>query len=188
MGYQFSNNWPYDWSVFPSMDEHTDPVNNEYFTGLHTEVENIEETLGKSPQGSYDTVADRLDDIQEGVGLSNSYFIQDQSATGGVIDPGDEFLIWSLEISLPEAKKIFVQLNGQLKTTSPDSIHVRLYDDTDLISYQRIDAEVEEQGSSLSYAGERPSGTRYLRVKLYNSSLSQQTAHLAGKTWAVLVF
>jgi hypothetical protein len=60
MGYQFTNNWPYNYSVFPSMDDHIDPINNIYFTGLHTEIENIEDELGLNPSGDYDTVANRL--------------------------------------------------------------------------------------------------------------------------------
>lgn len=63
MGYQFSNNWPYSYSVFPTMEDHVDPVNEEYFSGLHTEIENIEDELGLNPSGDYDTVKARLDDI-----------------------------------------------------------------------------------------------------------------------------
>lgn len=38
----------------------------------------VEETLGENPQGSYDTVADRLDDLSPGpaVSLGISWFIQ----------------------------------------------------------------------------------------------------------------
>lgn len=63
MGYQFTNNWPYSYSVFPTMVEHVDPVNETYFFGLHTEIENIEQELGLDPSGTYDTVVKRLDDI-----------------------------------------------------------------------------------------------------------------------------
>lgn len=45
------------------MEDHVDPVNNEYFTGLHQEIINIEDTLGLSPEGLFDTVKDRLDNI-----------------------------------------------------------------------------------------------------------------------------
>lgn len=61
MSYQFYNNWPYSYTVFPTMIDHVDPVNNDYFTGLHQEIENIENTLGLSPEGDYATVVDRLD-------------------------------------------------------------------------------------------------------------------------------
>ena len=61
MGYQFSNNWPYNYTVFPTMVDHTDPVNNTYFSGLHTEIENIEDELGLDPAGDYSTVKNRLD-------------------------------------------------------------------------------------------------------------------------------
>lgn len=63
MGYQFYNNWPYYNSVFPTMEDHVDPINHVYFTGLMTELENIENELGLDPSGSYNTVKDRLDAI-----------------------------------------------------------------------------------------------------------------------------
>lgn len=64
MSYQFYNNWPYNYSVFPSMIDHIDPVNNIYFTGLHTEIENIEDELGLNPSDTFDTVRNRLAYIQ----------------------------------------------------------------------------------------------------------------------------
>ena len=60
MGFQFFNNWPYSDTYFPSMDDHIDPVNNEYFTGLHTEIERIEYYLGENPQGSFLDLTERL--------------------------------------------------------------------------------------------------------------------------------
>ena len=64
MSYLFYNNWPYDYTVFPTMEDHLDAVNNSYFTGLHTEIENIENCLGLDPEGPFDTVKARLDDIE----------------------------------------------------------------------------------------------------------------------------
>jgi len=61
MSYIFYNNWPYDYTVFPTMKDHIDPVNNAYFTGLHSEIANIETELGLNPSGSYPTVKDQLD-------------------------------------------------------------------------------------------------------------------------------
>jgi len=61
MGFQFTNNWPYSASIFPSMIDHTDPVNQAYFEGLHQEVDTIEDYLGLHPQGAYGTVRARLD-------------------------------------------------------------------------------------------------------------------------------
>lgn len=63
MGYQFTNNWPYSLSLFPSMDEHVDPVNNEYFAGLMTELTRIEYYLGLHPQGSDKDIAERLSNL-----------------------------------------------------------------------------------------------------------------------------
>ena len=63
MSYLFYNNWPYSYTVFPTMEDHTDPADNDYFTGLHQEIENIENTLGLSPEGLFDTVVSRLNDI-----------------------------------------------------------------------------------------------------------------------------
>lgn len=63
MSYQFYNNWPYSATIFPSMIEHTDPVNNEYFGGLHEEVQTIEQFIGLQPQGADGTVRARLDRI-----------------------------------------------------------------------------------------------------------------------------
>lgn len=63
MSFLFYNNWPYSYSVFPTMEDHIDAVNNTYFTGLHTEIENIENALGLSPEGAFDTVAQRLDSL-----------------------------------------------------------------------------------------------------------------------------
>lgn len=60
MSYQFSNDWPYTATTFPSMDDHVDPVNNAYFSGLHEEIERIEYYFGIHPQGSYKDVAERL--------------------------------------------------------------------------------------------------------------------------------
>lgn len=60
MSYQFSNNWPYSGTGFPSMDDHVDPVNNAYFAGLHDEIQTIEYFLGIHPQGAYKDVAERL--------------------------------------------------------------------------------------------------------------------------------
>ena len=65
MGYQFTNNWPYTYTVFPTMEDHIDPVNHEYFEELHTEIENIENELGLEPSASYNTVKDRLGAINE---------------------------------------------------------------------------------------------------------------------------
>jgi len=62
MSYVWYNNWPYNYSIFPSMTDHVDPVNETYFSGLHTEIENIENELGLNPSGDYDTVKDRLND------------------------------------------------------------------------------------------------------------------------------
>lgn len=68
MGYQFSNNWPYLGTGFPSMDDHVDPVNNAYFSGLHEEIEKIEYYLGIHPQGSSKDVAERLAGFQFSIG------------------------------------------------------------------------------------------------------------------------
>jgi len=61
MSYQFYNNWPYSASVFPTMVDHVDPVNQTYFSGLHQEVETIEGYIGLLPEGSHGTVRARLD-------------------------------------------------------------------------------------------------------------------------------
>lgn len=60
MGYQFTNNWPYTDTTFPTMIDHVDPVNNTYFTGLMTELGHIEYYLGIHPQGSYKDITERL--------------------------------------------------------------------------------------------------------------------------------
>lgn len=60
MGYQFTNNWPYSASVFPSMDDHIDPVNNEYFTGLHSAVADLQYFLGMNPEKGFADVAQKL--------------------------------------------------------------------------------------------------------------------------------
>lgn len=60
MGYQFTNNWPYSTTVFPSMTDHVDPVNQEYFDGLHQELDTMESYLGIHPQGAAASVAARL--------------------------------------------------------------------------------------------------------------------------------
>lgn len=60
MGYQFSPGWPYSSTTFPSMDDHVDPVNNAYFSGLHDEIEKIEYYLGLHPQGAYGNVEERI--------------------------------------------------------------------------------------------------------------------------------
>lgn len=65
MGFQFANNWPYSSTVFPSMVDHVDPVNNEFFTGLNTELERIEYYLGNNPQGSYKDLTERLVDLSQ---------------------------------------------------------------------------------------------------------------------------
>jgi len=63
MSYIWYNNWPYNYTTFPSIVDHVDPWNQVYATGLHTEIENIENVLGKTIQGGYETVADRLDGL-----------------------------------------------------------------------------------------------------------------------------
>jgi len=60
MGFQFTNNWPYSNTVFPSMTDHVDPVNQEYFDGLHQEIDTLESYLGIHPQGAEADVAARL--------------------------------------------------------------------------------------------------------------------------------
>ena len=45
------------------MEDHIDPVNNAYLTGLHTEIENIENAIGLNPTGTFETIAARLDNI-----------------------------------------------------------------------------------------------------------------------------
>lgn len=64
MSYQFFNNWPYLATIFPTMIDHTDPINNVYFGGLHDEVKTVEDYLGLHPQGAYGTVVKRLDGMQ----------------------------------------------------------------------------------------------------------------------------
>ncbi len=61
MSYQYSNNWPYSQTTFPTMEDHVDPVNNAFFTGLNLEIVNIEFFLGYLPQGAYANVRARLD-------------------------------------------------------------------------------------------------------------------------------
>lgn len=61
MSFQFYNNWPYSYSIFPTMEDHLDPVNNEYFTGLHKEIQNLEVFLGEMPQEPHDTVKQKLE-------------------------------------------------------------------------------------------------------------------------------
>lgn len=60
MSFQFVNNWPYSNTTFPTMIDHVDPVNNEYFAGLMEEIGRVEYYLGIHPQGSYKDVAERL--------------------------------------------------------------------------------------------------------------------------------
>lgn len=43
------------------MEDHVDPVKHDYFDGLHTEIENVENELGLNPSSDYSTVRDRLD-------------------------------------------------------------------------------------------------------------------------------
>jgi len=43
------------------MEDHVDPVNNQYFTGLHTEIENIENTLGIYVHEGFGNVKDKLE-------------------------------------------------------------------------------------------------------------------------------
>lgn len=64
MSFQFYNNWPYSASTFPTMDDHIDPVNNTYFSGLHKEISDIEFFLGLQPQGSFANVASRLSSLE----------------------------------------------------------------------------------------------------------------------------
>jgi len=61
MGYLFYNNWPYSYSTFPSMDDGIDPVNHEYFSGLHIEIENIENVLGLNVESGFDTVKQKIE-------------------------------------------------------------------------------------------------------------------------------
>lgn len=68
MSFQFANNWPYSNTGFPTMIEHVDPVNNEYFAGLMTELGRIEYYLGIHPQGGFENVRARLDDIDNVLG------------------------------------------------------------------------------------------------------------------------
>jgi hypothetical protein len=68
MSYQFYNNWPYSYSVFPTMQDNVDPVNNEYFTGLHQEIINIENFLGLHPEGTWGDLGGRVTDIETELG------------------------------------------------------------------------------------------------------------------------
>jgi parallel beta-helix repeat protein len=68
MSFNFSNNWPYSSTLFPSMDDHIDPVNHDYFTELHTEIQRIEYYLGLQPQGAYYNIAARLDYMTSNAG------------------------------------------------------------------------------------------------------------------------
>ena len=70
MGYLFYNNFPYDYSIFPTMQDHVDPVCHDYFSGLHNEIQNIEYCLGLLPSGEYGNVSERFDKI-----LDNKYAI-----------------------------------------------------------------------------------------------------------------
>lgn len=76
MGYQFTNNWPYTYTLFPTMVDHTDPVNETYFDGLHTEIENIEDELGLNPSGDQNTVDERIttqkEDLQTNIDAINT--------------------------------------------------------------------------------------------------------------------
>ena len=60
MGYQFTNNWPYTYTLFPTMVDHVDPANHDYYAGLMTEIENIEDELGLNPSGDYASVKDAI--------------------------------------------------------------------------------------------------------------------------------
>lgn len=60
MGYQFSNDWPYSNSSFPSMDDHVDPVNNVYFSGLMQCLGDMQYFLGLNPEKGYADVAQKL--------------------------------------------------------------------------------------------------------------------------------
>jgi len=60
MSFQFYNNWPYDYSVFPTMIAHSDLIGHVFFTGLNQELQNIENTLGLNIAGIYATVVARL--------------------------------------------------------------------------------------------------------------------------------
>ena len=70
MSFQFVNNWPYSDTVFPTMDEHTDPVNNAYFAGLMTELGRMEYYLGINPQGPCKDVAERLNNLRSDLGIN----------------------------------------------------------------------------------------------------------------------
>jgi len=45
MSFNWFNNWPYTPSVMPTMIDHTDVINNEYFSGLNTEIKAIEDCI-----------------------------------------------------------------------------------------------------------------------------------------------
>lgn len=61
MGFEFSNNFPYTATEFPSMIEHVDPVNHTYFSGLMTELANIENTLGLLVNEGFLDVKEKLE-------------------------------------------------------------------------------------------------------------------------------
>lgn len=64
MSYLFYNNFPYGYSTFPTMIDHSDPVGHDYFSGLHQEVQNIEYCLGNQVNNAFENVKDRLDYMQ----------------------------------------------------------------------------------------------------------------------------
>jgi len=60
MGFEFSNNWPYSASYFPTMEDHVDPVNHTYFTDLHKALQDIQYFLGLQPEIGFHDVAQKL--------------------------------------------------------------------------------------------------------------------------------
>lgn len=59
MSFNWYNNWPYTPSVMPTMIDHEDVINHEYFEGLHTEIKNIEDTI-ESISGGWGTVVSKI--------------------------------------------------------------------------------------------------------------------------------
>lgn len=72
MGYQFYNLWPYDYTIFPTMEDHVDPVNNAYFTGLHQEIENIENVLGLQVHEGFENVKKKLEEHDHSGGVQGA--------------------------------------------------------------------------------------------------------------------
>ena len=75
MSYQFVNNWPSSNTVYPTMEDHIDPVNHDYFSGLHTELVNIELALGLNPADGFADIKHKLEEHDHTGGLRGALLV-----------------------------------------------------------------------------------------------------------------